>query len=134
MKIKEAATLYGISTQALYQRIAKAGKKTKELTDSTTGELTEEGESLLASWFCKQAEEPCKDCARLQAKVELLEAQNAALQEQLTAANKDKDRLYSLLAAAQQSVQALTVARITAPEKESIIKRFKEFITGKKEG
>ena len=51
MTIKEAAAHYGVSTQAIYQRIAKAGKKSKELTNRETGELTEEGADLLATWF-----------------------------------------------------------------------------------
>lgn len=132
MKIKEAAAMYGISTQALYQRIAKAGKKTKDLTSGTNGDLTEEGEALLASWFCKQAEEPCAHCKELQAKIDLLESDIKSLQAALQTANLDKDRLYSLLAAAQQTAQALTVARITAANKEGILQRVKGFFSGTK--
>lgn len=132
MKIKEAAAMYGISTQALYQRIAKTGKKTKDLTNGANGDLTEEGESLLASWFCKQTEEPCTHCKELQAKIDLLESDIKSLQAALQAANLDKDRLYSLLAAAQQTAQALTVARITAENKAGILQRVKDFFTGTK--
>lgn len=136
MTIKEAAAHYGVSTQAIYQRIAKAGKKTKELTNRENGELTEEGEELLASLFTNElqskAESVCNQCKQLEA----LQASNAALQAQIDELQRDKDRLYTLLAQAQQTAQALTVARLTAPEKKTapLWERLKVFVIGEKEG
>lgn len=136
MTIKEAAAHYGVSTQAIYQRIAKAGKKTKELTNRENGELTEEGEELLASLFTNELtskpESVCNQCKQLEA----LQASNAALQAQIDELQKDKDRLYTLLAQAQQTAQALTVARLTAPEKKTapLWERLKVFVIGEKEG
>lgn len=133
MTIKEAAAHYGVSTQAIYQRIAKAGKKTKELTNRENGELTEEGEELLASLFTNELtskpESVCNQCKQL-------EATNAALQAQIDELQRDKDRLYALLAQAQQTAQTLTVARLTAPEKKTapLWERLKVFVIGEKEG
>lgn len=133
MTIKEAAAHYGVSTQAIYQRIAKAGKKTKELTNRENGELTEEGEELLASLFTNElqskSESVCNQCKQL-------EATNAALQAQIDELQRDKDRLYALLAQAQQTTQALTVARLAAPEKKNapLWERVRAFVTGEKEG
>lgn len=141
MTIKEAAEKYQVSTQAIYQRIAKSGRKSRDITNGKNGELNEEGESLLASWFTNsQAVEVdlvCKHCKELQAQIDVLIASNAALQSQLDEVQRDKDRLYSLLAQAQQTAQALTVARLTAPDKKKTLpiwQRFKVFIVGDKEG
>ena len=118
MTIKEAAQLYGVSTQAIYQRIAKAGKKAKDLCNGANRDLTEEGAALLSAWFTNADQgalnQPCKRCQELERENAALQAENTALQAQLDAAQADKERLFSLLAQAQQTAQALTVARITA--------------------
>lgn len=118
MTIKEAATKYGISTQAIYQRIAKSGKKAKDITNAKTGELTETGAALLASWFTneptKEIDKTCNRCKQLEKEIAALQAEKQGLQEQLASMQTDKDRLYTLLNQAQQTAQALTVARIGA--------------------
>lgn len=141
MTIKEAAAHYGVSTQAIYQRIAKAGKKSKDITNRETGELTEEGADLLATWFTNsqpvEVESSCKRCKELQAQTDALIATNAALQSQIDALERDKDRLYMLLAQEQKTTQALTAARLTAPEQKKtppIWQRMKTFIVGEREG
>ena len=137
MTIKDAAAHYGVSTQAIYQRIAKAGKKAKELTNQPSGDLTQKGEELLASWFTNEQpskpESVCNQCKQLEA----LQAANAALQSQVEELQRDKDRLYTLLAQAQQTTQALTVAKLTAPgEKRTqpLWQRVKVFFVGDQEG
>lgn len=136
MTIKEAAAHYGVSTQAIYQRIAKAGKKAKELTNQPSGDLTQEGEELLANWFTNEqqskGEAVCNQCKQLEA----LQAANNALLTQVDELQRDKDRLYTLLAQAQQTTQALTVARLAAPEKRTppLWERIKVFVVGEKEG
>lgn len=139
MTIKEAAAKYGISTQAIYQRIAKAGKKSKELTNAKTGELTEDGAALLASWFtnepAKEIDKPCNHCKELEKEIAALQAEKQGLQEQLAAMQTDKDRLYTLLNQAQQTAQALTVARIGAAASSGtppIWERVKIFFVGDK--
>ena len=50
MTVQEAATLYGISKQAIYQRLKAKGYDIKQLKDSS-GNLTEEGERILEQLF-----------------------------------------------------------------------------------
>lgn len=121
MTIKEAAALYGVSTQAVYQRIAKHGRKARELVNQETRELTEEGAALLGSWFAisdqqetAQESKSCSHCKELETENAALQAENTSLQTQLSIALADKERLYTLLHQAQQTAQALTVARISA--------------------
>ena len=138
MTIKEAAQQYGVSTQAVYKRIAKAGKSVKELTTGQSGELTEEGLNLLATLFTNQQSTTTNlqpEVERLTAEVERLKTEVEYLQTRLNDAQLDKDRLYSLLAAAQQTTQALTVARLTAPEeRKTFAQRVKSMFTREKEG
>ena len=144
MTIKEAAAHYGVSTQAIYQRIAKAGKKSKDITNRENGELTEEGADLLATWFAnvqssefanvgKQTKADESKCMQMLAQIEALTAEKAALQEQIAELQRDKDRLYTLLA----QEQALAMARLPAPEQKKtppLWQRVKTFVIGEKEG
>lgn len=138
MTIKELAREYGVSTQAVYKRIAKAGKSVKELTTGQTGELTEEGRDLLATLFTNQqttTPNQSTEVERLTAEVERLKKEVENLQTRLNDAQLDKDRLYTLLAAAQQTAQALTVARLAAPaERKTFAQRVRSIFTQDKEG
>ena len=138
MTIKELAREYGVSTQAVYKRIAKAGKSVNELTTGQTGELTEEGRDLLATLFTNQqttTTNQSTEVERLTAEVERLKKEVENLQTRLNDAQLDKDRLYTLLAAAQQTAQALTVARLAAPaERKTFAQRVRSIFTQEKEG
>lgn len=118
MTIKEAAALYGVSTQAIYQRIAKAGKSADKLTQGKPRQLTEEGESLLAQWFTNLPQADCKHCQELEKEKAALQSLCDSLQAQLKTAEEDKQRLYTLLAQAQQTAQTLVVARISGDDQE----------------
>ena len=139
MTIKEAASLYGVSTQAIYQRITKAGKKAKDITNAKTGDLTEAGEELLSSWFTNEqsqdTEKPCDHCKELGRQIAALQADKESLQAQIISLQTDKDRLYTLLNQAQQTAQALTVARIGAVNRSGtppLWERIKIFVMGDK--
>ena len=141
MTIKEAAAHYGVSTQAIYQRIAKSGKKSKDITNRETGDLTEEGAALLSTWFTNsqpvEVDPTCNHCKELQSQIDALTATNAALQSQIDTLERDKDRLYMLLAQEQKTTQALTASRLTTPEQKKtppIWQRMKTFIVGEREG
>lgn len=136
MTIKEAAAEYGVSTQAIYQRIAKSGKKAKDITEGKNADLTSEGVELLASWFCndqpQELDRPCQRCQLLERENAALQALNKSLQDQIDAAQADKDRLYTLLSQAQQT-QAITVARL--PDgKDSFWSRIKKRLNGHQDG
>lgn len=139
MTIKEAAAVYGVSTQAIYQRVAKAGKKTKDITNRQTGELTEEGSQLLTTWFTNETKQEtgkeCNNCKALEAAITALQAENKSLQAQITSLQADKDRLYTLLNQAQQTTQALTLARIGSSQTRTrpIWERLRVFVMGDKD-
>lgn len=130
MTIKEAAAQYGVSTQAIYQRLAKAGKKAKDITEPKTSDLTPDGEELLASWFATSAEPDskaeCKRCQLLEREIEGLQTLVAALQDRIQAERADKERLYILLNQAQQA-QAVTIARLPAPADGLLTRLRKKF-------
>lgn len=118
MTVKEAAALYGVSTQAIYQRIAKAGKSVDILTHGKPRQLTEDGEGLLAQWFTNTQQVDCKHCQELEKEKAALQALCDSLQAQLKTTEEDKQRLYTLLAQAQQTTQTLVVARISGDGQE----------------
>lgn len=136
MTIKEASSLYGVSTQAIYQRIAKAGKKARDLTEGKTAELTPDGAELLESWFATdqqpEQEKPCENCKALEREIAALQTLVTALQDQLATAQADKERLYTLLSQAQQT-QALALARLPA-ENQSLWQRMRNRLTAKRDG
>lgn len=139
MTIKEAAAAYGVSTQAIYQRVAKTGKKTKDITNRQTGELTEEGRQLLATWFANETKQEttkeCDNCKALKTAISGLQAENKSLQAQIASLQADKDRLYTLLNQAQQTAQALTLARIGSGQTKTrpIWERLRVFVMGEKD-
>ena len=146
MTVKEAAALYGVSTQAIYQRLAKAGKKAKDVTTGKNADLTEEGEAFLSECFAIDArgtaptvEKVCNRCKELESEIAALKQINKALQAQIETAEADKEHLRALLAQEQQlasqaqQLQALTLARLPG-EKASIWQKVKNRITGKSGG
>ena len=85
MTIKEAAEHYGVSQQAIYQRLKKAGVNLKTLKNPDTGELTPDGEAVINQLFNQrqptdstnlkeQFNELSKEVASLKAENEALKA------------------------------------------------------------
>lgn len=142
MTIKEAAKAYGVSTQAIYKRLQTVGKKAQDVTNRANGELTDNGAELLATWFDnldnQTNQKPTNrnnGCKELEAALATLQAENKALKEQVATLQTDKDRLYTLLNQAQQTAQALTLARIGSgtEKKRPIWERMKVFVLGEKD-
>lgn len=57
MTIKDVAARTGLSHQAIYKRLKANGLSVSDLKDKASGQLTEEGERILAEMFSIQAEE-----------------------------------------------------------------------------
>lgn len=57
MKITDAAARYGVTMQAVYQRLKKNGIRVETLKDKETKELTAEGEAVLENLFGKNRKE-----------------------------------------------------------------------------
>ena len=51
MTIKDAAEMYGISKQAIYQRLKKHGISLDTIRDQETGELSQDAEAVLENLF-----------------------------------------------------------------------------------
>ena len=131
MTIKEAATLYGVSTQAIYKRLTKNRHDLKQLKDSS-GNLTEEGERIIDQLFDRVSvtgegdptpqptqKKPTKQDAtpslqdnaeveRLQSEVARLTTEVERLQTTVDSLKEERDFLRRALDQSQQ-LQAMTL-------------------------
>ena len=136
MTIKDVAKRTGLSHQAIYKRLKARGLSVSDLKDKASGQLTEEGERILAEMFSIQAEEPTVDgapeitneeptaesgseelrneVARLTTEVEKLSNQVATLEEKNAALVEERDFLRLALERSQQ-LQAITASKIPNP-------------------
>lgn len=94
MTIKQAAAKYGVSPQAVYQRLKKRNIYVEKLTDKETGELTPDGEIVIDNLFNPEkqpfkansrafAGEQEKQIKELNLKVAQLELEKKALEEKV---------------------------------------------------
>lgn len=137
MTISEAATLYGVSTQAIYKRLSKNGHDIKTLK-TASGALTEEGEKLLEQLFDRTSvtgegdpapqqtrkavpkkEDPLllqaqKEVERLTALVDGLQKDVNYLTDKVKSLEGDKERLHRALDQAQQ-LHAMTMKQMLPP-------------------
>jgi polyhydroxyalkanoate synthesis regulator phasin len=98
MTIKEAAARYGVSRQAIYQRLKRQGLQVDMLRDPKTGELTPEGEATLSSMFTEaEATEPTTPDNN-QAQIDALTAERDALRDQVAQLTSQVDTISAQLA------------------------------------
>lgn len=136
MTIKDVAARTGLSHQAIYKRLKARGLSVSDLKDKASGQLTEEGERILAEMFSIQAEEPTVDgaqeakseeprpesgseklrneVARLTTEVEKLRNRVETLEATNTALTEERDFLRLSLERSQQ-LQAITASKIPNP-------------------
>lgn len=123
MTIKDVASRTGLTHQAIYKRLKARGLSLSDLKDKASGQLTEEGERILAEMFSFQAEEPTaasgseelhNEVARLTTEVEKLRNRVEMLEEKNVALVEERDFLRVTLERAQQ-LQALTASKIPNP-------------------
>lgn len=136
MTIKDVAARTGLSHQAIYKRLKANGLSVSDLKDKASGQLTEEGERILAEMFSIQAEEPTADgtpaaeaeepteesgseellneVARLTTEVEKLRNRVETLETTNTAITEERDYLRLALERSQQ-LQAITASKIPNP-------------------
>lgn len=120
MTIKEAATLYGVSPQAIYQRLKSKGVDIRAIK-TKTGELTPDGERILGDLFDRtsvtgdgeQTESPrdqgqTKQEEALNAQLEMLKAEVDFLKAQVELLKEERDYLRRALDQSQQ-LQAMTM-------------------------
>lgn len=97
MTIKEVAAKYGISQQAIYQRIKNNGISLKSLKDQKTGELTPDALGILENLFGESSEKfnqqrmsKEEELTRLRALIQSLEHENELLKIKLEATEAAK--------------------------------------------
>lgn len=140
MTIKQAAEKYGVSTQAIYQRLKKEHIQIYTITDKVTKDITAEGEVILSKLFdpenkpikptksglvdelTNQLKTSREEVARLTERVRALEADVSRLTE-------DKDSLTRALEKAQDLHQ-MTLDRLL-PGKGGTM-TFKEWLASRK--
>lgn len=134
MTIREAAALYGVSKQAIYQRLKKTGKELDQIRDEKTQELTELGMELVNSIYGKKGGNEQSSVNQSVKEIETLKVDNTRLQEQVNALTEkvaalteERDFLRRSLDQSQQ-LQAMTLSRLpaTTTERKSVIKRLAE--------
>ena len=104
MKVKEFATQAGITHQAIYKRLKKRGISLESLTDKETGELTEEGLSLLIELYPQGKDEKnSTDSTPV--------AQPLATSDEVARLNEELHRLRNQLRNSEEKVAALTDER-----------------------
>ena len=97
MTIKEVAAKYGISQQAIYQRIKNNGISLKSLKDQKTGELTPDALGILENLFGESSEKfnqqrmsKEEELTRLRTLLQSLEHENELLKIKLEASEAAK--------------------------------------------
>lgn len=120
MNIKDFAELYGVSSQAVYQRINRAGLNIKKLKDPDTGELSEAGQEAIKQLFTQHSQvsvDELKDeINTLQKELASLKSENEAIKARVHELETERDwlrgqhsellsRIPAALPAAGQTVQ-----------------------------
>lgn len=139
MTIKEAAARYGVSRQAIYQRLKRQGLQVDTLRDPKTGELTPDGEATLSSMFteAEAAEQTTPD--NNQAQIDALTAERDALRDQVAQLTSQVDTINAQLATLTderdflrraldqaQQLHAMTLQALPPPrEQPGMMERFK---------
>lgn len=93
MTIKDYAKLQGVSSQAVYQRLKKAGVDITTIKDKQTGHLTQEGQNLLDKLYSSTTQET----ASVQPTIAALQAENQQLTNQIEMLKDQVDHLRRLL-------------------------------------
>ena len=142
MTVKEFSEIVGVSHQAIYKKLKGRGVALDAIKDKETGQLTQEGETLLREIYNIQEpqeerqeheEEPAEveretappaqkevakelrnQVAELQKEVERLRNQVATLEDKEKALTEERDFLRISLERSQQ-LQALTASKIPNP-------------------
>lgn len=161
MTIAEMAKQYGVTQQAVYQKLKRKGIKRADIQQPGTSELTRDGEELIASLFkrdsvsvtqqaLKKSEELFNATQRLQTienslKQKTEEAENlkqtvskleqdvAALQEKLTAATEERDFLRLTLSQTIETHRIAMAALQPSSQEKGLLARIRARFTKKEE-
>lgn len=137
MTIKDAAEKYGVSKQAIYQRLKKQGIALETIKDPETGELTRDAEAVLFKLYGADDKPKTQnlnsiiqslknDNKSLILEVEELKKENQRLSKRIEELAEDKTLLAETLKEAQRIQLAMIQQRL--PEPRTLWER----ITGRK--
>lgn len=112
MTIKDFAKLHGVSSQAVYQRMKKAGIDIATIKDKASGHLTEAGQSELEKLYSGSDNETASNQSSLLA----LQAENQQLNNQIDMLKDQVDHLRRLLDQ-EQRLHFEALQRIPEPKK-----------------
>lgn len=145
MKISDVAKQYGVSKQAVYQRLKRAGVSVEALTDAKSREITAEGAAIILRLFngadndAFTVNEPVKAdvdrAAQLQQQVDSLTAEVETLSQTLSDVTAERDHLRSSLTQAlkavdqAQQLQAMMMQRMLPEPRESFSERVRAFFS-----
>ena len=125
MTVKEFANSYGISAQAVYQKVKDRGIELGQLKDKDGKNLSQEGLSVLASLFTNEVKKVDETDKEIKDRIRNLEEENALLKAEVSqqkAVMEMKDQLIDTLKSQleyMQKLQAITLQRI--PEQNQTI-------------
>ena len=118
MTVKEFANSYGISAQAVYQKVKDRGIELGQLKDKNGKNLSQEGLSVLASLFTNEVKKIDETGKEIKARMQHLEEENAILKAELEKSKallQMKDEMVDMLKNQldyMQRLQALTLQRM----------------------
>lgn len=125
MTIKDVAEKYGISSQAIYQRLKKYKIDIESLKDKETGELTADAEGVMAQLFANKSNQrkPTlqSEMQSLRALVDSYEKENSVLRAKLESAERELETVKSTL-----EVERAMVLRLLPPPRESFFDRLRK--------
>lgn len=118
MTVKEFANSYGISAQAVYQKVKDRGIELGQLKDKDGKNLSADGLNILASLFTNEVKKVDEADKEIKARMQHLEEENAILKAELEKSKallQMKDEMVDMLKNQldyMQRLQALTLQRI----------------------
>lgn len=157
MKIADIAAQLGVSKQAVYQRIKRAGLNINMLKDPKSGDLLDNSADIIVNLFTdKSTLEVEKSTMRVdhstnvdalvtelndyKQRVEALNTHVCEVEKQLTEVAAERDYLRDALTAAQtalnqsQQLQAMTLQRMLPEPRQGVVARFFSIFTRAHEG
>lgn len=126
MTIKDAAEKYGVTKQAIYQRLKKQGIDLDTIKDSETGELTADAEAMLFKLYGTENKPKAQNLnsiiqslktenKALTLEVDELKKENQRLAERVKELSQDKELLADTLKESQRIQLAMIQQRLPEP-------------------
>ena len=107
MTIADAAKQYGVTQQAIYQKLKRKGIKRAAIQQAGTAELTEEGESIIASLFNRDTVSVAKRSFQKTEELFNIKLQMQTLENSLKEKTEEVEQLKQTVTKLEQDTAAL---------------------------